>query len=56
MKDWRIDAFHYGYINATSYAKSCVFKPYKFLMHVVIHCLGHRKVGSDVAPKHLMSA
>ncbi|MFS8002991.1 hypothetical protein Hanom_Chr13g01208621 [Helianthus anomalus] len=45
-----------GYINATSYAKSCVLRPHNFLMHVVVQCLGHRKGGYDVAPDYPMSA
>ncbi|MFS7890023.1 hypothetical protein Hanom_Chr00s000006g01613891 [Helianthus anomalus] len=32
-----------GHVKAANYAKSCVLRPYKFLMHVVIHALGHRK-------------
>ncbi|MFS7978406.1 hypothetical protein Hanom_Chr10g00915121 [Helianthus anomalus] len=45
-----------GYINATSYAKSYVSRPYKFLIHVVIQCLGHIKVDYDIALDYLVSA
>ncbi|MFS7938166.1 putative SWIRM domain-containing protein [Helianthus anomalus] len=45
-----------GYLNAESYAKSCVARPNKFLMHVVIQCLGHRKRGYDVATDYMMCA
>ncbi|KAJ0940154.1 hypothetical protein HanRHA438_Chr02g0080201 [Helianthus annuus] len=43
-----------GYVNHTNFAKSSISRPYIFLMHVVIHALGHKKGGYDVVVHYIM--
>ncbi|KAF5766583.1 hypothetical protein HanXRQr2_Chr15g0717091 [Helianthus annuus] len=37
-----------GPLNKANYLKACFSKPYKFLIHSVLHALSHRKGGYDV--------
>ncbi|MFS7987864.1 hypothetical protein Hanom_Chr11g01027841 [Helianthus anomalus] len=43
-------------INSKTLSKGCLPKPYKYLLHFLINCLGHRKGGFDKALEHMMSA
>ncbi|KAJ0750074.1 hypothetical protein HanLR1_Chr05g0177681 [Helianthus annuus] len=43
-----------GYVNETSYNKSKLSRPYKFLVHSTIHALHHRKGAFDVSSDFLM--
>ncbi|KAF5767857.1 hypothetical protein HanRHA438_Chr14g0640491 [Helianthus annuus] len=42
-----------GYVNHANFAKSNISRPNKFLVHVVIHALGHRKRGYDIAVDYI---
>ncbi|MFS7947959.1 hypothetical protein Hanom_Chr06g00554301 [Helianthus anomalus] len=44
-----------GYVHDQDYAKSMLSKPYKFLVHSVIHALGHRKGGYDESTDYIMN-
>ncbi|MFS8002287.1 hypothetical protein Hanom_Chr13g01200371 [Helianthus anomalus] len=44
-----------GFINDPAYTKSKFSRPYKFLVHCVIHALGHRKGAYDESPDYIMS-
>ncbi|MFS7890721.1 hypothetical protein Hanom_Chr00s000126g01623421 [Helianthus anomalus] len=43
-----------GTVNDSSFNKSSLSMPYKFLLHSVIHALGHRKGGYNVAVDYIM--
>ncbi|KAF5789479.1 putative transcription factor/ chromatin remodeling BED-type(Zn) family [Helianthus annuus] len=44
-----------GHVNTPNFLKSSISRPYKFLMHVVIHAFGHtRKSGYDIALDYIM--
>ncbi|KAJ0561125.1 hypothetical protein HanHA300_Chr06g0219341 [Helianthus annuus] len=43
-----------GVVNETHYNKQNLSQPYKFLVHSVIHTMGHRKGGYDVAIDYIM--
>ncbi|KAM0005866.1 putative transcription factor/ chromatin remodeling BED-type(Zn) family [Helianthus debilis subsp. tardiflorus] len=44
-----------GHVNTPNFLKSNISRPYKFLMHVVIHAFGHsRKSGYDIALDYIM--
>ncbi|KAJ0503176.1 hypothetical protein HanHA300_Chr11g0421371 [Helianthus annuus] len=43
-----------GPLNIANYLKSCFSKPYKFLIHSVLHALTHRKGGYDVMRDYQM--
>ncbi|KAJ0878550.1 hypothetical protein HanRHA438_Chr10g0441031 [Helianthus annuus] len=43
-----------GPLNSANYLKSCFPKPYKFLIHSVLHALSHRKEGYDVMRDYQM--
>ncbi|KAJ0467213.1 hypothetical protein HanIR_Chr14g0682841 [Helianthus annuus] len=44
-----------GSVNDQAYVKSKLSKPYKFLVHSVIHALGHRKGGYDESADYIMN-
>ncbi|MFS7953804.1 hypothetical protein Hanom_Chr07g00622861 [Helianthus anomalus] len=44
-----------GPLNNANYSKACFSKPYKFLIHSVIHALSHRKGGYDVMRDYQMN-
>ncbi|KAJ0734540.1 hypothetical protein HanPI659440_Chr11g0421281 [Helianthus annuus] len=44
-----------GFINDPAYAKSKFSRPYKFLVHSVIHALVHRKGAYDEASDYIMN-
>ncbi|KAJ0490256.1 hypothetical protein HanHA300_Chr12g0453381 [Helianthus annuus] len=44
-----------GFLNDPAYTKSKFSRPYKFLVHCVIHALGHRKGAYDEAPDNIMN-
>ncbi|KAF5810224.1 hypothetical protein HanRHA438_Chr04g0176591 [Helianthus annuus] len=44
-----------GHINDRAYTKSKFCRPYKFLVHYVIHALGHRKGAYDEASDYIMN-
>ncbi|KAJ0791635.1 hypothetical protein HanOQP8_Chr01g0007971 [Helianthus annuus] len=44
-----------GYINDKGYIKSKFCRPYKFLVHCVIHALSHRKGGYDESSDYMMN-
>ncbi|MFS7997034.1 hypothetical protein Hanom_Chr12g01136971 [Helianthus anomalus] len=43
-----------GPLNKANYLKACFLKPYKFLIHLVLHALSHRKGGYDVMRDYQM--
>ncbi|MFS7945872.1 hypothetical protein Hanom_Chr06g00529231 [Helianthus anomalus] len=43
-----------GVVNESHYNKHNLSQPYKFLVHSVIHTMGHRKGGYDVAVDYIM--
>ncbi|KAM0061839.1 hypothetical protein Hdeb2414_s0004g00140851 [Helianthus debilis subsp. tardiflorus] len=43
-----------GFVNESHYNKQNLSQPYKFLVHSVIHAMGHRKGGYDVAVDYIM--
>ncbi|MFS7937210.1 hypothetical protein Hanom_Chr05g00424941 [Helianthus anomalus] len=43
-----------GYVNEGNYNKQNLSHPYKFLVHSVIHAMGHRKGEYDVAVDYIM--
>ncbi|KAM0040037.1 hypothetical protein Hdeb2414_s0012g00389061 [Helianthus debilis subsp. tardiflorus] len=43
------------FINDQAYTKSKFYRPYKFLVHCVIHALGHRKGAYDEACDYIMN-
>ncbi|KAJ0568605.1 hypothetical protein HanPI659440_Chr06g0251361 [Helianthus annuus] len=44
-----------GFINDIPYQKSKLSKPYKFIVHSVVHALGHRKGGYDESVDYIMN-
>ncbi|KAF5778937.1 hypothetical protein HanRHA438_Chr12g0564771 [Helianthus annuus] len=44
-----------GFVNDPTYHKSKLSKPYKFLIHSVVHALGHRKGGYDESVDYVMN-
>ncbi|KAJ0681369.1 hypothetical protein HanPI659440_Chr16g0635051 [Helianthus annuus] len=44
-----------GFVNDPTYHKSKLSKPYKFLVHFVVHALGHRKGGYDEYVDYVMN-
>ncbi|KAJ0592359.1 hypothetical protein HanHA300_Chr03g0084141 [Helianthus annuus] len=44
-----------GPLNKANYLKVCFSKPYKFLIHSVLHALSHRKGGYDVMRDYQMN-
>ncbi|MFS8021211.1 hypothetical protein Hanom_Chr16g01424791 [Helianthus anomalus] len=44
-----------GFINDPAYTKFKFSIPYKFLVHCVIHALGHRKGAYDESPDYIMN-
>ncbi|MFS7919536.1 hypothetical protein Hanom_Chr03g00213801 [Helianthus anomalus] len=44
-----------GFGNDTTYHKSKLSKPYKFLVHSVVHALGHMKGGYDESVDYVMN-
>ncbi|KAJ0463465.1 hypothetical protein HanHA300_Chr14g0516011 [Helianthus annuus] len=44
-----------GFVNDPAYTKSKLSKPYKFLVHSMIHALGHRKGGFDESADYIMN-
>ncbi|MFS7979949.1 hypothetical protein Hanom_Chr10g00933681 [Helianthus anomalus] len=44
-----------GFVNDQAYAKSKFSKPYKFLVHLLIHTLGHNKGGYDESTDYIMN-
>ncbi|KAJ0795673.1 hypothetical protein HanPI659440_Chr04g0153181 [Helianthus annuus] len=44
-----------GDLNRANYLKACFSKPYKFLIHSVLHALSHRKGGYDVMRDYQMN-
>ncbi|MFS7947366.1 hypothetical protein Hanom_Chr06g00547461 [Helianthus anomalus] len=46
---------HTGFINDEAYTKSKFYRPYKFLVHCVIHALGHTKGAYDEACDYIMN-
>ncbi|MFS7979484.1 hypothetical protein Hanom_Chr10g00927831 [Helianthus anomalus] len=43
-----------GYVNDTTYNKSKFLRPCKFLVHLTIHALHHRKGAFDVSSDFVM--
>ncbi|MFS8018731.1 hypothetical protein Hanom_Chr15g01395441 [Helianthus anomalus] len=44
-----------GYLNDKGYIKSKFCRPYKFLVHCVIHALSHRKGAYDESSDYIMN-
>ncbi|MFS7965405.1 hypothetical protein Hanom_Chr09g00761871 [Helianthus anomalus] len=44
-----------GFVNDQTYTKSKLPKPYKFLVHFVIHAVGHRKCAFDESADYIMN-
>ncbi|KAJ0599286.1 hypothetical protein HanRHA438_Chr03g0105641 [Helianthus annuus] len=44
-----------GFVNDQGYTKSKLCRPYKLLVHCVIHALGHRKGAYDEASDYIMN-
>ncbi|KAF5813886.1 hypothetical protein HanRHA438_Chr03g0114951 [Helianthus annuus] len=44
-----------GFVNETAYHKSKFSKPYKFLVHFMVHALGHKKGGYDESVDYVMN-
>ncbi|MFS7997564.1 hypothetical protein Hanom_Chr12g01143231 [Helianthus anomalus] len=54
-KGFRLRMGNVGFVNDPTYTKSKFCRPYKFLVHCVIHALGHRKDAYDEASDYIMN-
>ncbi|MFS8034933.1 hypothetical protein Hanom_Chr17g01587031 [Helianthus anomalus] len=54
-KDLWMRTGYTGFVNDPAYTKSKLSKPYKFLIHSVVHALGHRKGAYDESTDYIMN-